>query len=484
VRVGIIPLDSRPPNWQFPSRLADIAGVELARPPRELLGTLTRGADRAALRQWLAREAARCEALVLSWDALVYGGLVQSRSEDTLAEVAELERALETIDWAKVGGYLYLTVPRLGITVTDPESHASHEAVRRYLIDNPEHDSVNRGKSELSDSFIKRVFALRARNQANAEAAIRLAGRLGLRVCHAAVEDNAPTGPHIAEVDALGRLARVVRMEATAGTRFAFFDGADECASMLLARAIREEMEAPPVPVRISMYPRTPEPDDYTGLYESSNLEDGLHFAMRFVGIDHRATASAQWLICIGRQPQPDAFASSPEAVFNNPYLLPEGIDGDEPLFVSDLAACNAGNPRLVDRLAAIAAGRLQGYCGWNTNFNTLGTTAAWISLAMLPGANARASQRFLAERLADDVAYQGDARWRLTERIKEMGLDSFNFGRIDAALEDELLGILRTAWAAHYERWSALLGHLDTASAMQFSFPWNRAFEVEACAL
>jgi hypothetical protein len=141
VRIALVPLDSRPPNWQFPQRLADIAGVELAVPPRGELGTLHSGADGARLARWLADTVsgadggAGCDAAVFSWDALIYGGLVQSRSLDTVpVTVAELLPELGRVDWSRVRGYAYLTIPRLGISIDSAHSYVTHKAVREYFI--------------------------------------------------------------------------------------------------------------------------------------------------------------------------------------------------------------------------------------------------------------------------------------------------------------------------------------------------------------
>ena len=97
VRIALVPLDGRPPSWQFPQRIAAIAGDEVVRPLSELLGTLHKGADQRTLLNWLVEVTREADAAVISWDALVYGGLVQSRAQGESLPMADW-RALNSVD--------------------------------------------------------------------------------------------------------------------------------------------------------------------------------------------------------------------------------------------------------------------------------------------------------------------------------------------------------------------------------------------------
>jgi hypothetical protein len=110
MRIAYVPLDSRPANWQFPQRLAEIAGVELVLPPRIMLGTLARGADQRELVRWLRQHAREADAAVFSWDALMYGGLVQSRDPGLpVVDPIEIRENLEAVDWKQTAGYAFAT---------------------------------------------------------------------------------------------------------------------------------------------------------------------------------------------------------------------------------------------------------------------------------------------------------------------------------------------------------------------------------------
>jgi hypothetical protein len=499
MRIALIPLDSRPPNRQFPQRLADIAGVELLLPPREWLGTLQRGADTLRLAQWLRETvageggAAPCDAAVFSWDALLYGGLVQSRQLDPPAHsLAEIYAELKPIDWGRVAGYAYLTVPRLGITVASGGALATHEQVREYFIQwgKDEDDAASRKQlyqlaEGLGQRSVRALWQWRERNAALAAQALAASFELNLLRCHIAVEDNAPTGPHLREVAALRQQADAARV-AGGQTRCTFFDGADECAGMLLTKAVCDLRATAPLPVQLIVHPRAPGPDRYTGLYETHPLGEGLVFLGDLLGLEyHYDAGDVRWLVVHGVQPQPDAFTDDPAKAFANPYLLPAKLEHGGPLFATDLSACNGANPHLAGRLAQLAPESLAGLVGFNTNFNALGTTAAWLRLAGAGDAAGLASQRFALERLADDVAYQSLARPAVMKYLRGQHLDAYDFQYANRYQVDEALAIVARAWRDWREGpglgMLAACGISDSqAAAVRYSFPWMRAFEVE----
>lgn len=492
MRIACVPLDSRPVNWQFPQRLAGIAGVDLLLPPRSMLGTLTVGAEQRELVRWLRQQAREADAVVFSWDALIYGGLVQSRDPAlSVVDPAEIYENLASVDWRRTAGYAYATLPRLGITTASSGALHRHEAVRELFIaaGDEEHPVDERKAGELVDllglEFVERLFAWRRRNLAHLLAAAELSCRLGLRRLHVPVEDNAPRGPHLDELKELRR-KRLELLHEGNTTKVTTFDGADEAGCLLLARAVLDHREATVLPVQLTVHPVTPGPQNYRGLFETHSLQDGLDFLARFLGFRYTdGPAGVQWLVAHGIQPQPDAFTGDPERIYASPYLLPREVAGRGGLFVSDLAVCNSANPQLAYKLAEIARGSLSCIVGFNTNFNSLGLSAALISLAHLtPGS--RSVKRFCLERLADDLVYQAISRRQVAQQLASKGLDPLNFGGASSARIDECLRIVRQTWLDWIDGGGrqvlAAMGLAsDRASNMEFEFPWSRTFEIEA---
>ncbi|MBN2083125.1 DUF4127 family protein [bacterium] len=499
MRIALIPLDSRPVNRLYPARLADLCGAIVHTPPRDLLGSLQDGADTVALARWLRDTVTGrlggpgCNLAVFSWDALIYGGLIQSRQLDVQPRIEEVFGLLKEIDWRQVAGYCYVTVPRLGISVASSAVWPQHELVREYFINWGARQELRSAaertaqlENQLGGDAVKALWAWRMRNIGLAEQALEQSYQLGLRHCHVAVEDNASTGPHLGEVEKL-RQAYVKAKRDHPQASCTFFDGADEAACLLTARAISETRGNETRHLQLTVTPAVPGPDRYTGRFESHNLGDGLTFLSRFLNITYHYDAQElHWLVVHGVQPQPDLFTDPSEKVLNNPFLLPKAYPTEGNLLVTDLCACNGANPRLARHLAGDSRASLLGLVGLNTNFNALGISAAWLRL--IPRAGHPASRRFLLERLADDLVYQAIARAEVVEYVRGQGLDPLDFSDAHPLQVKEALSLVKNRWLDWCENSGQYVLQRagiepEQARAVEFSFPWSRAFEIEAVA-
>ncbi len=98
-KVLLLPLDSRPPCQKFVVDAGRIAGIEVITPPAEILDYYTSPGNRPALRSWIEKNIFSADAVILSVDQLLHGGLLAAREADgsgseeaTLAFLRELHR--------------------------------------------------------------------------------------------------------------------------------------------------------------------------------------------------------------------------------------------------------------------------------------------------------------------------------------------------------------------------------------------------------
>ncbi|SEI64556.1 Protein of unknown function [Deinococcus reticulitermitis] len=184
----LLPLDSRPVNRVLPAQIAGLLGGSPQVPEAALLGTATQGADPVRLMAWLRAQPGGGP-LIVSLDALAYGGLVQSRRSPLSAEEA-FARLAPLRDWSAQTGqdvYAFITLPR-------------------------EPDATDR-----------------ARNLAVVREMLSWAREGRFKELHIAWDDALPGSPAPAEGAELAR-------EAPANVRV--YPGADEVAAMLVARAL------------------------------------------------------------------------------------------------------------------------------------------------------------------------------------------------------------------------------------------------------
>ena len=128
--ITLLPLDSRPATSSLPANIAGLLSSEVRLPPANLLGTAQQGADNAALHAWLEAQPTDGP-LIISLDALAYGGLVQSR-KSPISEGEALARLTPLRDRAAQQPiYAFITLPRS----PDATDRPRNLAVARQMVD-------------------------------------------------------------------------------------------------------------------------------------------------------------------------------------------------------------------------------------------------------------------------------------------------------------------------------------------------------------
>ncbi|WP_278912156.1 DUF4127 family protein [Deinococcus wulumuqiensis] len=392
----LLPLDSRPATRTLPAQIAGLTGKTPHLPPATLLGTAARGADPAALSDWL-RAQPTDGPLVVSLDALAYGGLVQSRNSPLSAAQA-LAHLAPLKDWTARTGqpvYAFITLPR------EPDA------------------------------------ADRARNLAVVREVMAWARQGHLTELHIAWDDALPGSPAPAEGAALAA-------EAPANVRV--YPGADEVASMLVARALAPQPRT--VRFEYSDPARAEQVIKYEGIPLTQSARNHAE-ASGFTVTEEEADLTVY--VYNGGDPRQAALRVS--------ALLRRG-----PVGVADVGSVNMGNARMWRDLHTLRqSANLQALAAWGTPGNNLGTALAHAKLA-LSGADPVRQDALLAREYANDVIYSAEVRAALRKVIPEKEMNAL------AARE----ALLRLASASFPLRLGQVYDLRDAA------LPWGRSFEWE----
>jgi len=128
----LLPLDSRPATSTLPADIAGLISPDVRLAPQWLLGVASHGADAPALEAWLtAQTTPQGLPLIVSLDALAYGGLVQSRTSPLSAEEALSKLAVLRSKAAQQQPiYAFITLPRS----PDATDRARNLAVAREMV--------------------------------------------------------------------------------------------------------------------------------------------------------------------------------------------------------------------------------------------------------------------------------------------------------------------------------------------------------------
>ena len=393
----LLPLDSRPATRTLPAQIAGLTGKTPHLPPATLLGTAARGADPAALSDWL-RAQPTDGPLVVSLDALAYGGLVQSRNSPLSAAQA-LAHLAPLKDWTARTGqpvYAFITLPR------EPDA------------------------------------ADRARNLAVVREVMAWARQGHLTELHIAWDDALPGSPAPAEGAALAA-------EAPANVRV--YPGADEVASMLVARALA------PQPQTVRFEYSDPARAEQVIKYEGIPLTQSARNHAEASGFTVTDSSPADLTVYVynGGDPRQAALRVS--------ALLRRG-----PVGVADVGSVNMGSARMWRDLQTLRqSANLQALAAWGTPGNNLGTALAHAKLA-LSGADPVRQDALLAREYANDVIYSAEVRATLRKVIPEKEMNAL------AARE----ALLRLASASFPLRLGQVYDLRDAA------LPWGRSFEWE----
>lgn len=132
--VLLLPLDSRPPCTNFVVDLGKIANIEVLLPPKKLLDCYRHPGDKEQLRNWLAENSGRADAVIVSIDMLIHGGLWASRdSAGKQADVNDTLRLLKEVheEHPNLPIYAFNILPRLWLSDA-PENKKYQKDMLKY----------------------------------------------------------------------------------------------------------------------------------------------------------------------------------------------------------------------------------------------------------------------------------------------------------------------------------------------------------------
>ncbi len=358
----LIPLDSRPATRVYPALVANLAGGQPSVPPAELLGRLTEPAKMPQLLAWLESQP-KTGPLLVSLDALGYGGLVQSRNSDlSVAEVLARLEPLKT--WKEKTGqevYAFITLPRQPEATNRPRNLEMIKVMMQW---------AQEGKfKELDITW----------------------------------DDAIANSPAPAEGAAL---------KAVAGANVRVYPGADEVLAMLTARALA------PQPKTLKVVYSNPKKAEAVIKYEGISLiqstlnhAEGTGFSI--VPASFAAAPDLTLFVFNG--------GDARQSAVNISGLLRHG-----PVVVVDVEKVNLGNLRLWQDLKTLRQhANLKALAAWGTPGNNLGSALAHAKLAIEPQVNPIHQDAFLAREYANDVVYSTELRPQIRKEFKEADMNT-----------------------------------------------------------
>lgn len=475
MKILLVPLDERPVSLELPGLVGAIAGARIVGPPAAARPAIRTAGDLSVLTDWLEREAQDADAAVVSLEGLGFGGLIPSRiGSETVDRVLERWAVLRRLS---IPVYASAVIPR------SPDSDDAFEEPEYWADWGPQlhrlSTALGSGAGEPATDVPADVrgdwLARRLRQHTLGHAALGMVADGTIDRLVIGVDDAVPASLSFEAQAQLAAWVRRLGLE----ERAVVGPGADETAAVLTARLVADRAGvAPRVGIRCSA------PDGLARIapYETGPVGATAHGQLRAAGATATDSAADGVLVLHAPHGSGDWAVAPPastdrEAAARTADLVRDELAAGRAVAVADVAQPNGADPAL---LRALLGGdlfeRLDGFAGWNTAGNTIGTAAASLVAALAGRAmgsyDARAADRLRRLRLIEDAAYMSVARARLRS---ELGSRPDRHDHIaDAGPASERLAALLNEALTE-------LGASDLATigSSQVGFPWARSFEI-----
>lgn len=511
-KILLVPLDSRPPCKDFVIDAGRIGGIEVVTPPTELLDYYSAPGNTEGERQWLMEHAGEAQAMILSVDQLLYGGLLTARektaSPEAIAALTDDLRALHAAH-PEVPIYAFSILPRMNPQDSIDGLQERKDLMRYSRLVGKRAAGLSLDAAEQSEreALLQRIpadsmqkyLAHFEENEAlnKALAALVKAGTLHMLVL--GQDDGEPYSiPNIEKA----HIQTYLTEQGLAEPQVYVVHGADELALDLLARIDNDANGRTP---HIALETGSPEMADRVMPYMAVSCETAAEEKIRLIGGTRVSPAD-------GQTPDVTLFLSAIDLekdLFDtrraSAARIEQGVKKGEALALVDLSKHFSENETLLPFLQDSDAPlpKLAAYAGWNTTSNAVGTALAEASLYLghFPAAaddtQAMAIYRtqltFLCNRMVEDTFYLKDSIDTVNDNLKKAGWQN----TADLDLEKNY----RTANAMMHQALTSRVETFQSAPAIsapfsltlpggqkrctlkklpfEASYPWPRTFEI-----
>lgn len=454
-QIAFIPIDNRPVCYTLPQQIAAMdKNIHLYLPDRNLLGDLTKQADIDGILNWL-ENLHEVDKVIVSLDTIAYGGLVPSRRcGDTFEQIVErIEKFKNILNKKHSEVYAFSSIMRISNNNCNEEEkeywNLYGKKIFKYSFDYHKNGFANTDvPPDILDDYLK----TRNRNFDINKLYIKWSEEHFFNTLVFSKDDCAEFGLNVTEAKVLNVNILAHKLNALIKT------GADEIPLTLLARAVSENKHIKIAPVftqkdyinNISRYEDVPVYESVKGQIELAGCEI----------CDNTDDADIVMLVNNFKNEQGELVMGVDVEGFDSEFELPK-----KPYLVVDILNANGADNAFVKRLLEkeIDWNNFLGYAGWNTTGNSLGSAlccAIVKYLAQNPDINA--FKKVQTVRFLDDWAYQANVRKILKSHLKEINIEE---------LENEMKpyeGFLKEKFDVQFSR-------------VNYSYPWNRFFEIEA---
>ena len=445
MNIAFVPIDNRPVCYTLPEQICALdSSIKLSIPPRKFLGDLKKTADVENIFEWL-KNLEDIDAIVLSLDTLAYGGLIPSRRcEDSFEEIKQRVLTLKSILLQKKAKiYAFSSIMRISNNNVNEEEkeywNKWGKKIFNYSFCMDKFGTVC--KNEVPANILEDYIATRKRNFEINKIYLEWQKEGLFNVLVFSKDDCAEYGFNVQEAKELERLGGFVKT------------GADEIPLSLLARAVEGEIKIAPVFIE-------PECKDLISNYEDVSIEKSVKGQLELAGCQECSLDEADIILYVNNFRDHQGEIVMKVSTENFSGDLKKIFDKNIPYMVADVRFANGSDNAFVKQLFEMDFDEnFYGYSAWNTSANSLGSLLCAAKVKFLAKKyDKSAFKKLQMVRFLDDWAYQANVRQKLD--------------RPDVSLIKQEM--------TNFE--CKVCEKFGVEANINYSFPWDRLFEVEVC--
>jgi len=485
-----VPMDDRPVCLDYTVETMKSAGWDVKTPPREYIAGAVKKGEPDKLMNWLEEEGKTSTAVVASSDALLYGGLVGSRTHDIPLSVLQkrVDRVLN-LKYAthnqKV--YIFTTImrsPKASSAPVEPAYYAQwgpklfrlgalEDKVELQRLHHKERKELKQLRKEIPADILKDLYNRRGNNIKATEQLLHGIESGSFDYMLLGRDDTALYSQAHREARSMDILVH----ELPRG-RIRFFAGADQLGLVLLQRAAsRLQYELPLVNVTYA----AGKAGETIPSYEDNTVAESVRQHILAAGAFPVRKRDHADLILALNTPKNGICLEASNAL-NNSFVNKEVssfvgkvnrlVERGYDVALADVKYGNGADNALIPELFKHGlAYKLAAYGGWNTSGNTLGFA---LSQGLLKKHMSLEKHSYLLDqRYLDDWAYQANARMTIYKNViwpkywPNSGLKDDKLGEAQRAISQEIIKVAEP-----------IMG--KRATGYSYTLPWQRMFEVQ----
>ena len=434
-KILFIPHDDRPISSQQPANVVEQLGYEIILPPTEFLTQPDK------LWAWFYENAPFCNSAVVSSDALLYGGLIPSRSHEISDDILNSRvENFKTLREKNPNLYLYLfgslmRTPHVGTPgdIEEPDYYGQYGTnifQLTALLDKQEISKLNSKEKAYLAELQKQIpaeilndwFARRKKNLSATKKLLDFTRDDIINFFIIGRDDNAPLcQTHRENRQLLAYMHNIPKTKAQSHA------GIDEFAMLLLARAVNDlNCSLPFVNVQFNRGKGAKTVPHYSDEQIGDSIRDEIIIAGgMFVPNPNRA----DFVLYVNTDPKGETYelnnscppiplTKKQEKYFSDnakkfSAMVEDAVNQNLPVGIADIISANGSDNFLMAQLHdKNLLFKLQAYGGWNTATNTSGFA---VGTGVLAKKMSRQSiDKLLAMRYLDDWAYQANVRTQI----------------------------------------------------------------------